>query len=111
MGFEESGDCLTVAIVSLHAQCEGLDTAQDQPGDVRRDNSAQHFGDLPPRGLDERLRGNDHSTHEIRMSTQILRRAVHDYVYSREEWSLIDRSRDGVVHDSRQAMLACDCNH
>ena len=75
MGLEVAGEGHAVRVVALHADVEGLDAAQQEPGGVAVDDAAEDAERLA-HGVDHLLRAGQRAGEQVVVPAEVLRRAV-----------------------------------
>ncbi len=92
--FEVPGQGQPIAVVSLHAQGQGFESAQQQPSSVAVDDTAEDAQGLADRIHD--FLGAGHGAREqIVVAAQVFRCAVDDQVRVLGQRSVVDRGGKG----------------
>ncbi len=99
---QESRQGHGVVVVARHPELEGLEAPQDHVG---RGGVQRGAVDLPEveDPTDQLPRADGHAAHGVRVAVEEFRRAVNDEIGAELEWLLVDRRREGVVHDHDRA--------
>ena len=101
MRFQELRHLQRALAVLLHAQRQGHQPAQDQPGVERAERAAQVHQHLLADALDARLRPQHRAAQRIAVTVQVLGQAVDDEIRAQRKRALQRRAGPGRIDRQR----------
>ena len=103
-----TGDGECIRVLTVDTQLEGLHPPEQE---VRRERRQAGSVDLPvpEDGIDQRMVAAHDATHGIGVASEELRCTVYDEIGAEVEGALVDRRREGVVHNDQRTGIPCRC--